>query len=101
RISPDRRWIAYVSEESGRPEVSVRNLTGPATRVVISASGGDQPAWARSAPYRRWIAYVSEESGRPEVSVRNLTGPATRVVISASGGDQPVWARSGSELFRS
>jgi eukaryotic-like serine/threonine-protein kinase len=47
RISPDRRWIAYVSEESGRPEVSVRNLSGPATRVVISASGGDQPVWAR------------------------------------------------------
>jgi len=47
RISPDRRSIAYVSEESGRPEVSVRNLSGPATRVVISASGGDQPVWAR------------------------------------------------------
>jgi Tol biopolymer transport system component len=47
RISPDRRWIAYVSEESARPEVSVRNLSGPATRVVISASGGDQPVWAR------------------------------------------------------
>ena len=48
RISPDRRWIAYVSEESGRPEVSVRNLAGPATRVVISAAGGDQPVWARN-----------------------------------------------------
>lgn len=47
RISPDRRWIAYVSEESGRPEVSVRNLAGPATRKVISAAGGDQPVWAR------------------------------------------------------
>jgi Tol biopolymer transport system component len=46
RISPDRRWIAYVSEESGRPEVSVRNLSGPPTRVVVSASGGDQPVWA-------------------------------------------------------
>jgi hypothetical protein len=48
RISPDRRWIAYVSEESGRPEVSVRNLSGLATRRVISASGGDQPVWARN-----------------------------------------------------
>jgi len=47
RISQNRKWIAYVSEESGRPEVSVRNLSGPATRVVISASGGDQPVWAR------------------------------------------------------
>jgi eukaryotic-like serine/threonine-protein kinase len=48
RISPDRRWIAYVSEESGRPEVSVRNLSGPPTRIVISPTGGDQPVWGRN-----------------------------------------------------
>ena len=47
RVSPDRRWIAYVSEESGRPEVSVRNLSGAPTRIVVSGAGGDQPAWSR------------------------------------------------------
>lgn len=35
RLSPDDQWIAYVSEESGRPEVSVRNLSGPPRRFVI------------------------------------------------------------------
>jgi eukaryotic-like serine/threonine-protein kinase len=48
RISPDGRWIAYVSEESGRPEVSVRNLSGSPARFVISGGGGDQPVWSRS-----------------------------------------------------
>ena len=43
RISPDGRWLAYVSDESGRPEVSVRSLTGPARRFVVSSGGGDQP----------------------------------------------------------
>jgi Tol biopolymer transport system component len=47
RVSPDRQWIAYVSEESGRPEVSVRRLSGGPHRVVISAGGGDQPVWSR------------------------------------------------------
>jgi Tol biopolymer transport system component len=47
RISPDGRWLAYVSDETGRPEVSVRSLTGPARRVVVSSSGGDQPVWRR------------------------------------------------------
>jgi len=47
RVSPDGQWIAYVSEESGRPEVSVRNLSGPKTRIVISGGGGDQPVWGR------------------------------------------------------
>ncbi|MEO7275742.1 MAG: protein kinase, partial [Vicinamibacterales bacterium] len=45
RISPDGRWLAYVSDESGRPEVSVRSLNGPARRVVVSTGGGDQPVW--------------------------------------------------------
>ena len=47
RLSPDGRWIVYVSEESGRPEVSVRSLSGPPRRVVISSGGGDQPVWRR------------------------------------------------------
>jgi Tol biopolymer transport system component len=47
RISPDGRWLAYVSDETGRPEVSVRSLTGPARRVVVSSGGGDQPVWRR------------------------------------------------------
>jgi Tol biopolymer transport system component len=46
-ISPNGRWIAYVSEEAGRPEVSVRSLLGPPHRVVISGEGGDQPVWRR------------------------------------------------------
>ena len=45
RISPDGRWLAYVSDETGRPEVSVRSLTGPARRFVVSSAGGDQPVW--------------------------------------------------------
>jgi Tol biopolymer transport system component len=47
RLSPDGRWMVYVSEESGRPEVSVRRLSGPARRIVISGGGGDQPVWRR------------------------------------------------------
>ncbi len=47
RISPDGRWISYVSDESGRPDVSVRNISGPPTRIVLSAGGGEQPVWRR------------------------------------------------------
>lgn len=45
RISPDGRWLAYVSDETGRPEVSVRSLVGPPRRFVVSSVGGDQPVW--------------------------------------------------------
>ena len=48
RLSPDGRFIAYVSGETGRPEVSVRSFAGPAMRDVISVHGGNQPVWHRN-----------------------------------------------------
>ena len=36
RVSPDGQWIAYVSEESGRSEVSVRRFEGPRQRHVMA-----------------------------------------------------------------
>jgi serine/threonine protein kinase len=48
RFSPDGRWIAYVSAESGRNEVWVRSYPGAGTRIQISADGGTQPVWSRN-----------------------------------------------------
>jgi len=45
RISPDGRWLTYVSDESGRNQVYVRPFPGPGPRVQISANGGVEPAW--------------------------------------------------------
>ena len=47
RYSPDGRWIAYVSDEAGHPEVLVHAATGPARRFTISGEGGVQPTWRR------------------------------------------------------
>jgi Tol biopolymer transport system component len=46
QLSPDRVWIAYVSEESGRPQVYVRPFTGPDGKWQVSTSGGTQPVWS-------------------------------------------------------
>ena len=45
--SPDGRWIAYTSNESGRPEVYVQSYPGPGARYTVSRGGGNSPAWAR------------------------------------------------------
>ena len=47
RISPDGHWLAYVSEETGLAEVSVRAISGLPRRLVVSNSGGSQPVWRR------------------------------------------------------
>ncbi len=45
-FSPDGRWIAYQSDESGRYEVYVRSFPGPGPKQPISKDGGTEPAWA-------------------------------------------------------
>jgi len=46
RVSPDGRWLAYVSDESGTQEVYVRPLRETVGRVAISSGGGSEPVWA-------------------------------------------------------
>jgi serine/threonine-protein kinase len=46
RISPDSRWLAYVSNESGREEVYVRAVSGAGGRVPVSTGGGGEPLWS-------------------------------------------------------
>ena len=46
--SPDGRWLAYQSDESGRNEIYVRPLRGDGTRRQVSRQGGVSPVWARS-----------------------------------------------------
>jgi eukaryotic-like serine/threonine-protein kinase len=45
-FSPDGRWLAYVSDESGRNEIYVRPFPGPGGKTQISTEGGTQPMWA-------------------------------------------------------
>jgi eukaryotic-like serine/threonine-protein kinase len=45
-ISPDGRWLAYVSNESGRAEVYVRGFPDMAGRYQVSLEGGTEPAWS-------------------------------------------------------
>ena len=69
-ISPDGRWIAYVSDESGRAEVFVQSFPGPGSKHQVSSQGGVQPLWAKDGKqlYFRWrdqvwAADVRTESG--------------------------------------
>jgi serine/threonine-protein kinase len=47
-LSPDGRWLAYQSEETGRTEVYVRPYPGVGGRIPISLQGGAEPAWSRN-----------------------------------------------------
>jgi len=68
-FSPDGRWLAYVSDESGQNEVYVQPFPGPGAKRQVSTGGGEEPAWARSGRelfYRlggRMMAVAVHENG--------------------------------------
>ena len=70
RISPDGEWIAYVSDESGREEVSVRRMSG-GERTVLSPGGGHQPVWRRDGTE---LFYVDPQGALRAVAVRRGSG---------------------------
>ncbi len=46
-FSPDSKWVAYTSRESGRSEIYVTNFPRPSGKWQISTAGGSQPRWGR------------------------------------------------------
>jgi Tol biopolymer transport system component len=56
RISPDGRWLAYVSDETGQSEVYVQSFPEPGRKVRISADGGVFPVWVDGG---RRLGYIN------------------------------------------
>jgi serine/threonine protein kinase len=55
-FSPDSRWVAYQSNESGRNEVYVRPFPGHGAKWQVSANGGTSPRWKNNG---KEIFYVA------------------------------------------
>jgi dipeptidyl aminopeptidase/acylaminoacyl peptidase len=45
QFSPDGHWLAYQTNESGRPEIVAVPFPDPTEKVLVSKSGGTQPRW--------------------------------------------------------
>jgi len=63
-FSPDGRWLAYVSNESGRPAVYVRSYPGPGGQWMIAPEGSD-PVWSRA---KKELLYLSADQRLMAVS---------------------------------
>ena len=64
-FSPDGRWLAYQSDESGRPEIYVQRFPEAEGKWQVSTAGGTEPVWS---PDGREIFYL--DSGQNLVSVQ-------------------------------
>jgi serine/threonine-protein kinase len=67
-VSPDGRWLAYSSDESGTAEVYVRPFPDAATaRWQVSSSGGTNPVWSRDS---RELFYTSGHGEMASVPIK-------------------------------
>ena len=55
-FSPDGRFVAYHSDESGQDEIYVRPFPGPGGRELVSIGGGAYPLWAPHDPELLYVA---------------------------------------------
>ena len=71
RFSPDGKWVAYVSDESGRNEVYVRSFPGTASKSQISNNGGAEPVWRGDG---RELYYLAPDGKLMAVTVKTASG---------------------------
>jgi len=78
-LSPDGRWLAYVSNASGRDEVYVQPYPGLGARQLVSLEGGTNPAWS---PTGREIFFLSprDTDGKGHMMVADVRpGPVLAI----------------------
>jgi dipeptidyl aminopeptidase/acylaminoacyl peptidase len=100
RISPDGRWIAYTSTETGRPEVYVQGFPGIMTgKWQISNGGGSMPAWSADGLELFYRSGRELMSARIHASSQSLAPAAPRVVAEFPEGASDYGAAPDGNRF--
>ena len=87
-FSPDGRWMAYVSGESGAPEVYVQPYPGPGEKIRISTAFGTEPLWTskgRELLYRGGTATTLTLVSTAIRSLSPFQADAPRVLFEKKG----------------
>ena len=78
-VSPDGRWISFVSDQSGREEVYVRDLKGERDQVLVSVDGGNEPVWG---PDGRELYYRETRQENPFLVAAQIATTPTLAVTA-------------------
>ena len=89
-FSPDGRWVAYVSNETGQREVYVQRFPGPGDRRRVSTAGGSLPRWPREGGELFYVTADDQVMAVPATSGASLElgTPVKLFRIEASPGIQ-------------
>jgi len=87
-FSPDGKWIAFASNESGRAEVYVAPYPGPGPKVLVSVEGGHSPAWSTNG---RELFYLQPLGPAGSGPYKMMSVPLTSGATIAAGKPQPLF----------
>jgi Tol biopolymer transport system component len=76
QFSPDSRWIAYQSDESGGYQIYLQPFPGPGERIAVSVDGGTQPRWS---PDGRELFYLAADESLMSAPVSFTAGGRAQV----------------------
>ena len=79
KFSPDSRFVAYVSNESGRGEVYVQPFPEGGRRLTVSSNGGRQPRWRRDGKELFYLEGATLVAVSVSTSPSFSVGSATRL----------------------
>jgi serine/threonine-protein kinase len=85
-FSPDGRWLAYQSNETGINEVYVRPFPGPGATSPISTGGGEEPVWSWAGGARRELFFLALDG-------RIMVADYTASRDSFAAGKPRVWSQ--------
>jgi eukaryotic-like serine/threonine-protein kinase len=73
QFSPDGKWVAYQSNESGRYEIYVQPFPPPGNRIQVSSGGGQQVRWGRRSAELFYVAADQRLTSVPMTTASNGT----------------------------
>jgi serine/threonine-protein kinase len=106
-VSPEGRWVAYTSTETGRPEVYLRPFPDVAReRMQVSRSGGSVPAWSRDGRELFFVSAANELmavpvtwSARPALGEPRALFPLGPSLITNSNYERTFEPEPGGKSF--
>jgi Tol biopolymer transport system component len=93
-ISPDGRWLAYTSDETGQRQVYVRLLDGRGGRSLVSEANGEEPVWSRDDRRLLYIEHDAETSR--VIAARIVDGAPPRIAARSVVLDELVYQPVGN-----
>jgi TolB protein len=96
--SPNRRRLAYVSFQNGKPQIFVKEVESSKIEAITSFQGiNGAPVWS---PDSHSLAFVLSKDGNPEIYVRDLRrSDMLRVTFNQAIDTEPTWSPDGRTLI--